>query len=169
MSDKEDEPVTVSTFYNVMGPAPPLPSDEAMRAMQPDELLPTLLPFQCCSVAWLLEREGVSVLPSGAIASRSSPASFSFWREIQVGNHTLYFNSLSGDLVDEQPDFPVIHGGMLAEEPGLGKTLETIALILLNPAPPIWNPTLATWDDIACLNVSVVKVFMLFFSIIIDH
>jgi len=164
MSDRVDDPITVSTFYNVMGPAPPLPSDEATRFMQPEVLLPTLLPFQCRSVAWLLEREGMSVLPSGSIDSQSSRAPFSFWKEIQVGNYTLYFNPLSGDLIDEQPDFPVIHGGMLAEEPGLGKTLETIALILLNPSPPSWNPSLMTWDDIASLDVRAVKVFMFFFD-----
>lgn len=158
LSDEVDEPITVATFYNVMGPAPPLPSDAAMRAMQPDVLLPILLPFQCRSVAWLLEKEGMAVLPSGAIVPKSSPAPFSFWKEIHVGNHTLYFNYLSGDIIDEQPDLPGIHGGMLAEEPGLGKTLETIALVLLNPAPPSWNPSLLCWDDIACLNVKAVKV-----------
>jgi E3 ubiquitin-protein ligase SHPRH len=169
MSDEVAEPITVATFYNVMRPAPALPSDEAMRSMQPDGLLPTLLPFQCSSVAWLLEREGMSILPNGSIVPQSSPGPFSFWKEIQVGNHTLHFNLLSGDIIDEQTDFPVIHGGMLAEEPGLGKTLETIALILLNPAPPSWNPSLLSWDDIACLNVKAVKVFMLSSFELINH
>ena len=158
LSDEVDEPITVATFYNVMGPASPLPSDAAMRAMQPDALLPILLPFQCRSVAWLLEKEGMSVLPSGAIVPKSSPPPFSFWKEIHVGNHTLYFNNLNGDIIDEPPDLPAIYGGILAEEPGLGKTLETIALVLLNPAPLSWNPSLLCWDDLACLNVKAVKV-----------
>jgi E3 ubiquitin-protein ligase SHPRH len=158
MSDEVDEPITVATFYNVMGPAPPLFSEEVVRSMQPDALLPTLLPFQCNSVAWLLQKEGMSILPNGSIVPQSSPAPFSFWKEIQVGNHTLYLHRLSGDLIDQQPELPAIHGGMLAEEPGLGKTLETIALILLNPAPPSWNPSLISWDDVACSNVRSVKV-----------
>ena len=152
--------ISISSFYSVMGPAPSLASKEVMESMQPDALLPTLLPFQCRSVAWLLEKEGKSILSDGLIVSQASPTSFSFWKEVQVGNHSLYFNYLSGELVDEKPHLPIVHGGMLAEEPGLGKTLETIALIQLNPAPSEWNPSFTSWDDIACLEVKAVKVIL---------
>ena len=152
--------ISISSFYSIMGPAPSLASREMMESMQPDALLPTLLPYQCRSVAWLLEKEGKSISPDGLIVSQASPAPFSFWKEVQVGNHLLCFNCLSGELVDEKPHLPIIQGGMLAEEPGLGKTLETIALIQLNPAPSEWNPSSTSWDDIACLEVKAVKVIL---------
>ncbi|KAJ3508855.1 hypothetical protein NLJ89_g5529 [Agrocybe chaxingu] len=151
------DPVTVSTFYTIMGPAPELPSKLAMDAMQPDLLRPTLLPFQRRSVAWLLQKEGMTVSEDGSIVPDTSNHNFSFWREIQEGNHTWFLNPLCGELVDDQPAMPDIYGGMLAEEPGLGKTLETISLILLNPAPADWNPSLTRWDPIACLDVKAVK------------
>ncbi|CAA7263986.1 unnamed protein product [Cyclocybe aegerita] len=151
------DPVTVSTFYTIMGPAPELPSKLAMDTMQPDLLRPTLLPFQRRSVAWLLQKEGMTVSEDGTVIADTSNHNFSFWREIQEGNHMWFLNLLSGELVDEQPAMPDIYGGMLAEEPGLGKTVETISLILLNPALPDWNPSLTRWDPIACLDVKAVK------------
>ena len=46
---------------------------------------------------------------------------------------------------------------ILAEEPGLGKTLECIALILLNPGVGR-NPSTYTWDAEAKIHVKNVKV-----------
>lgn len=158
VSNDVKEPITVSSFYSAMRPAPSLPSKEALASVQPDGLLPSLLPFQCRSVAWLLGKEGMSVSLDGTIGTQDSPSLFSFWKEIPMGNQTLYFNRLSGHLIGERPTLPITHGGMLAEEPGLGKTLETIALIMLNPAPPDWNPSFECWDDIASLNVKAIKV-----------
>ena len=96
--------------------------------------------------------------PEGTLVPQPSPEAFSFWQQIEEGNHTWYMNRLSAELSDEAPELPNVHGGMLAEEPGLGKTVETIALILMNPAPPDWNPTLSRWDDVSCLDVKAVKV-----------
>ena len=158
VADFANDPVTVSTFYSIMRPASPLPSTAAADAMQPDLLQPTLLPFQVRSVAWLLEKEGMSVTTDGSVSPRTSPSSFSFWQEIKNDEHTLYFNRLSGEIRDHEPEQAVVYGGMLAEEPGLGKTVETIALILLNPAPPDWNPNLTRWDSEARLDVKAVKV-----------
>ncbi|QRW14958.1 RNA recognition motif protein [Ceratobasidium sp. AG-Ba] len=49
--------LTPTEFYAALKPAPPLSSELATK-MQPDGLVPTLLPFQRRSVAWLLQREG---------------------------------------------------------------------------------------------------------------
>ncbi|KDR77994.1 hypothetical protein GALMADRAFT_244962 [Galerina marginata CBS 339.88] len=152
-----NNPISVSSFYSIMGPAQQLPSAAAANAMQPVALLPTLLPFQCRSVGWLLEREGMSVTSDGRIVPQTTPSEFSFWEQTQEGNRTLYFNRLSGELSEVEPDTPAIFGGMLAEEPGLGKTVETIALMLLNPAPPEWNPSLSRWDPNASLDAKAVK------------
>ncbi|KAF9566044.1 hypothetical protein CPC08DRAFT_682833 [Agrocybe pediades] len=154
VSDVVNEPVTVSTFYSIMEPAAPLPSAAAVKAMQPEFLQPTLLPFQTRSVAWLLEREGKAVTETGEIVPRKAPE-FSFWQEFQADGRTLYFNRLSGEVIDSKPESPVIYGGMLAEEPGLGKTVETIALILLNPATQ--DRRVTKWDEVVRLKVKPVK------------
>lgn len=158
-SNAHENAVTVSTFYSMMEPAPEIPSQQAIDAMQPAVLSPTLLPFQRRSVAWLLNREGMQVTHDGLIVPQTSSLQFSFWREVKEGERTLYFNRLSGQLAEYAPESPLIYGGMLAEEPGLGKTVETIALILLNPAPSHWNPTLTRWDPIGCLDIKAVKVW----------
>ena len=154
-----NEEVTVSTLYSILGSPPPLPSARADKALQPESLVPTLLPFQRRSVAWMLEKEGMVVNEEGLIVPQKLPDNFSFWKEIKEGVHTWYLNRLSGELSADPPNIiPVPLGGILAEEPGLGKTVETIALILLNPAPPEYNPTLTRWDPQASLEVKAVKV-----------
>ena len=171
ISTDVNDPITVSTFYSIMGSAPPLPSQQAVDALQPEDLLPTLLPFQRRSVAWLLEKEGMSITAEGTIVPRENSSSFSFWEEVMEGNRRWFLNRLSGELSEDEPELPTILGGMLAEEPGLGKTVETIALILLNPAPPEWNPSLSRWDPISKLDVKAVKVYffvVFFFKILAD-
>jgi E3 ubiquitin-protein ligase SHPRH len=154
-----NEEVTVSKLYSSLGSAPPLPSERANKAMQPASLVPTLLPFQRRSVAWMLEKEGMVVNEEGLIVPQKSSDNFSFWKKITQGDHTWYLHRLSGELSAYPPDtIPAPFGGILAEEPGLGKTVETIALILLNPAPPEYNPTMSRWDPQASLEVKAVKV-----------
>ncbi len=164
VSDHVNHPVTVSAFYNILGSAPAIPSKTAENALQCEGLLPSLLPFQRRSVAWLLEREGMVLTPEGTLVPQPSPEAFSFWQQIEEGNHTWYMNRLSAELSEEAPELPNVHGGMLAEEPGLGKTVETIALILMNPALPDWNPTLSRWDDVSCLDVKAVKVCFVYYA-----
>ena len=154
-----NDAVTISKLYPILGSAPPLPSERAIKALQPKSLIPTLLPFQRRSVAWMLEKEGMVVNEEGLIVPLKLSGNFSFWKEIKQGNYTWYLHRLSGELSANPPDTtPVSFGGILAEEPGLGKTVETIALILLNPAPPDYNPTLTRWDPQASLEVKAVKV-----------
>lgn len=148
----------MSYFYSILGPAPSLESKVAEDAMQPVFLNPTLLPFQRRSVGWLLNREGKAVTQSGAIVPKTSSNEFSFWDTIEEGNHTWYYNRVSGVLSTTPPSVSASLGGILAEEPGLGKTLETIAMILLNPASEDRNPTLTRWDPEARLQVKAIKV-----------
>ena len=147
-------------FYSVLRAAPPSPSIAAFNALQPPALAPTLLPFQRRSVAWLLGREGKLMTHSGDIVLNAEDSSFSFWDRIEVGNRTWYLNRLSGVLSPSPPSPPPapVLGGILAEEPGLGKTLETIALIMLNPAPLERNLSVKRWDPEARLEVSAIKV-----------
>ena len=158
-SDSESETViNIPFFYSCLKPAPLLPSKRAENAMQPRGLIPQLLPFQRRSVSWLLQREGRAVTATGKIVPSTEFKDHSFWDEIQEGNHTWYYNRLSDEVVPNVVTKTPVLGAILAEEPGLGKTLETIALMLLNPAPPDRNPTVKRWDPEARLDVHAIKV-----------
>ncbi|KAG6852711.1 hypothetical protein C0991_009638 [Blastosporella zonata] len=143
-------------FYSILQPAPQL-EPQMQEVMQPEELLPTLLPFQRRSVAWLLGREGKMITTNGKVVPKPHSTPFSFWECVEEGNATWYLNRLSGALSPSPPEVYPALGGILAEEPGLGKTLESIALILLNPAPIERNPSVTRWDPEAQLAVRAIK------------
>ncbi|KAF5343905.1 hypothetical protein D9758_012130 [Tetrapyrgos nigripes] len=152
--------INVPFYYSVMRPAPALPSKELEEAMQPKTLVPTLLPFQRRTVAWMLSREGVKVAENGKLAQREESTDFSFWEKVQEGNYTWYLHRLSGVLSDSIPSSEqdsLTFGGILAEEPGLGKTVETIALITLNPPSETRNPAVKSWDPETELEVKEVR------------
>ncbi|KAJ6591817.1 SNF2 family N-terminal domain-containing protein [Mycena vulgaris] len=152
-----DSITNIPFFYSILGPAPHL-QPLADRAMQPTALLPTLLPFQRRSVAWLLDREGKMVTPNGEIVDKPAGfGGFSFWERIDDGNQVFYVNRLTGALAPTPPGDPPALGAILAEEPGLGKTLEIISLLLLNPAPPDRHPGITRWDPEASVEVKAVK------------
>jgi E3 ubiquitin-protein ligase SHPRH len=147
-------------FYSILGPAPRLKSTIAEDSLQPKALRPTLLPFQRRSVAWLLERETKAVTLSGDVVSNSEHLNSlpMFWDRIDRGDKSpWYIHRLTGTLSLELPSQDIALGGILAEEPGLGKTLECISLILLNPAPTR-NPTVQQWDAETRINVKEIKV-----------
>ncbi|KAI0706718.1 SNF2 family N-terminal domain-containing protein [Cerioporus squamosus] len=155
-------------LFSILRPAPALPSPAAYDALQPEELQPTLLPFQRRTVAWMMEREGKIVTPNGDIipvsdmdlASRPLPL---FWDAFAVSTEeTWYVNRLRGVITPSRPtghddewdeDAP---GGIVAEEPGLGKTLECISTIMMNPAPDR-SPVNKRWDPEAQIDVKEIK------------
>ncbi|KAJ6504820.1 SNF2 family N-terminal domain-containing protein [Mycena vitilis] len=144
-------------FYSILGPAPYLQSSAVDRAMQPEALLATLLPFQRRSVAWLLDREGKMITANGQIVEKPAAQSFSFWERIEEGSKVLFVNRLTGNMSLAPPDEPAPLGAILAEEPGLGKTLEIISLLLLNPASPDRHPGVKRWDPESELEVKAVR------------
>jgi E3 ubiquitin-protein ligase SHPRH len=156
--DTYDGAINIPFFYSILRSAQPTLSPSALEAIQPVELLPTLLPFQRRSVAWLLHREGKTITVDGELVPNVASEDFTLWDKVEQGNHTWYLHRLSGLLSPTLPQMPPVLGGILAEEPGLGKTLETIALILLNPAPLDRNPTVKRWDPEAKLEVRAIKV-----------
>jgi E3 ubiquitin-protein ligase SHPRH len=149
--------IDIPYFYSILTPALSIQSRKARDAMQPEALIPDLLPFQRRSLAWLLGREGKEVTSQGEIISKADRAEYSFWDQVEEGNHTFYYNRLSQILHLEKPEIEGAYGGILAEEPGLGKTVEMISLILLNPAPDR-TPSMERWDPKSELNVKAVKV-----------
>ena len=157
--------IDIPFFYSVLKPAPPMGSISAQNSMQPAGLRQTLLPFQRRTVGWLIEREG-KVVRRGKIVNNSSndvdkqklPM---FWEKLDCeGGQTLYIHRLTGDLLSSPPlvEESIALGGILAEEPGLGKTLECISLIMLNPAGSKRNPSVQRWDEEARLDVKEIKV-----------
>ncbi|KAJ7180438.1 SNF2 family N-terminal domain-containing protein [Mycena filopes] len=155
----DPEAVTnIPFFYSILGPAPHLQHPAADLGMQPESLLPTLLPFQRRSVAWLLGREGKMITPNGEIVDKpANETAFTFWERIEEGNEFFFMNRLTGNLLPTAPIEDVALGAILAEEPGLGKTLEVISLLLLNPASPDRTPQLTRWDPEAKVQVKAVK------------
>ncbi|CDM34981.1 hypothetical protein DTO013E5_3120 [Penicillium roqueforti] len=99
-----------------------------------------LFPFQRRAVRWLLQREGREVGPNGEIIpvrerpKSDLPVSFNSTRDAdgQVYYFSHLFMVLTTDLSEWRDAADNLKGGILAEEMGLGKTVEVIALISLN-------------------------------------
>ncbi|KAF9238471.1 SNF2 family N-terminal domain-containing protein [Melanogaster broomeanus] len=160
---------TIPFFLGIMRPAPPLPEDVTYESLQPDGLVSTLLPFQRRTVAWMLEREGKRITSEGIVVPLDNstvpdpdPASTwseilpVFWERIKMGGQDLFFNRLTTAVSPTLPKPHTALGGILAEEPGLGKTMECLSLLLLNPAPER-SPMNKRWDPEAQLYVKEIK------------
>ncbi|PIL26140.1 hypothetical protein GSI_11895 [Ganoderma sinense ZZ0214-1] len=155
-------------LFSILGPAPAVPSPAALDALQPEALLPTLLPFQRRSVGWMIGREGKTITASGDLVSSAEinvdeqPLPLFWHRHLVSTDETWYVNRLRGIIspirpTEEDDDLAEdASGGIVAEEPGLGKTLECISTIMLNPAPDR-SPVNTRWDPEAKLDVKEIK------------
>lgn len=151
----------VPSLYSAIRPATAVAAPLSEESFQPPMLVPALLPFQRRSVAWLLSREGKSLDVNGnavSLETASSSVLPLFWRTMDgIEAEKWYFNDLTGMISASLPKDSSAAGGILAEEPGLGKTLESIAMILLNPAIGR-NPTHKSWNTETRIFVKEVKV-----------
>ncbi|XP_072354546.1 E3 ubiquitin-protein ligase SHPRH isoform X2 [Scyliorhinus torazame] len=125
-ADKERERENVEELYDFVRHTH---QQEALRIenVQHPLLVPTLRPYQCQAVSWMLQREEYS---AGCSSSKNSL--HLLWKEITTKDEKkLYYNLYTGCIIRERPlqsaDWP---GGVLADEMGLGKTVEMLALIL---------------------------------------
>jgi E3 ubiquitin-protein ligase SHPRH len=99
-----------------------------------------LFPFQRRAVRWLLQREGAELQPDGQVVPDKNkideglPASF---QKFTDADGRVYFASqlfmvATTDLSKWYDANKYLRGGILAEEMGLGKTVEMISLICLH-------------------------------------
>nr|POE63444.1 putative atp-dependent helicase [Quercus suber] len=108
-----------------------------------DEALESVLyPFQKRAVAWMMRREGV-VYHRGQISYMSiqerHAEQLNFFTEYSdIYGQPCFVNHLQGIVNRRCPDqIEPLSGGILAEEMGLGKTVELMALMLLHSRPDL--------------------------------
>ncbi|WVQ76787.1 hypothetical protein IAR50_006461 [Cryptococcus sp. DSM 104548] len=178
----EDRAAGLRDFYACLRPAPELPYSLDAHTLQPKEMVSKLLPFQIRTVRRLMEREGFGSVGDDT-AIRHDPKGF--WQEYQWGDEGRRFayRRATGDVIPisggrgkgkerehtgdnvvlSSPelsclvDLSSVSGTMLCEEMGLGKTVETIALLTLHRHPlsrshldiiPITGPPKSSEDHI---------------------
>ncbi|KAG0212392.1 hypothetical protein BGX28_006361 [Mortierella sp. GBA30] len=113
---------------------------EPPKGIQPALLRPQLLPFQRRSVAWCLQRECGVVNDFGTVEYKEPAMTeklpLSWETATTPSGQLLFINRLYGAICPANPELVAEQqeprGGILAEEMGLGKTVEMLALILLN-------------------------------------
>lgn len=113
-----------------------------------------LYPFQKRALQWLLHREGVDLqgkeLKVGVLDHTGSELPLGFSRTTDANGRPCYLSPWLGIAITDQrllqQTEQYLHGGILAEEMGLGKTIEVIALICRHtrskPTEPQPNTTL---------------------------
>ncbi|KAF7938728.1 uncharacterized protein EAE98_001066 [Botrytis deweyae] len=136
------EPLSAQDFYQ--SAHSPDPVDETAASIETPGLESTLYPFQKRAVQWMLRREGSEwSRAAGCIETTQSEAIGrippSFFAATDVQGRSCYVSHLFAIVTfDLAPFFWMdqdIKGGILAEEMGLGKTVEMIALMTLHTRP----------------------------------
>ncbi len=84
--------------------------------------------YQRRAVTWMFERE------QSIQQNLTFPHPLFFPVELEYGK-SVYINYSTGQTAQHWPCLRYPVGGILAEEMGLGKTLETLSLMLTNPKP----------------------------------
>lgn len=150
-----------SAVYSILSPASVnAPAD----LFQPIDLSPTLLPFQRRSTAFLLAREGRQVVDNALVDVAHSeftshgPSELGIWW-FRITD-SLYCHCLTGAFAtsaEATRRLQHINGALLAEEMGLGKTVEILALVLLHSAPKYFTSAEPYTDTVNEVLVQPVK------------
>lgn len=134
------QPWTPDDFYGSVH----VPSKEICTTRILNSMLESdLYPFQKRAVLWMLRREGVTIkdgrLQNIPRSERIKEISNFYQKAQDVYGGTCYVNHFEGiisRLVPVEYD-DVLSGGLLAEEMGLGKTVELLALLTVHPRSEI--------------------------------
>lgn len=135
-------------------------NDPVAASLRVDELESNLYPFQKRAVQWLLRKEGFEwsnthdrVIESSTTQDSTLPVSFI--EATDALGRKCYVSHLFGLVTLDPTPFRALEqglrGGILAEEMGLGKTVEMISLIALNKRPKQLES--AVFDTFTGLNV----------------
>ncbi|RCI07450.1 hypothetical protein L249_4524 [Ophiocordyceps polyrhachis-furcata BCC 54312] len=121
------------------------PEDDAVsQHIQVSGLESPLFPYQKRSLKWLLTREGVQWSCQGSrlepVPEDAAKPSIDIFRAVQDTSGRDVFVSDVFRVVSRDPSLfakadSMVKGGILAEEMGLGKTLEILGLILVHRRP----------------------------------
>ncbi|KAH8598130.1 E3 ubiquitin-protein ligase [Bisporella sp. PMI_857] len=110
----------------------PSRSDDEWKSLETDQLEANLYPFQKRAVKWLLKREAANSLQN----PETSELPISFIKAKDARGRTCFISHLFGlvtlDIGPFREAEQLLKGGILAEEMGLGKTLEIICLMTLH-------------------------------------
>ncbi|XP_065683875.1 E3 ubiquitin-protein ligase SHPRH isoform X2 [Hydra vulgaris] len=103
-----------------------------LKNVQHQHLNPTLRKYQVEAVSWMISKENEDFYETG-----NQNDLHPLWQEIICLDDTkIYFNPYNGRLTLQRFTQDLLpKGGILAEEMGLGKTVEVLACILNNPCP----------------------------------
>jgi len=134
--------------------SPPL-DGKVEPKIQDDQLGCRLYPFQMRAVQWLLDREGVT-FQNGQLVQKSDPditLPLSFSIATDAKGQQCYVSSTLGVITRNTDSVSNVHvrGGILAEEMGLGKTVELIALMCLHKRS---EPSSVVFDDHTQIEVT---------------
>ncbi|KAK8857190.1 E3 ubiquitin-protein ligase [Apiospora arundinis] len=145
LGDFNAGPLSAQAFYDAAC-IPDKDFTDLLSASVPG-LTAKLYPFQRRALQWLLRREGVGwngteLEPSRDPTTSDLPLSFN---EMSDSHGQSYFSStlhqvVTRDVAPFRELETALRGGILSEEMGLGKTVETISLILMHRRPvyPSW-------------------------------
>lgn len=130
--------VTARDFY--MSAHVPSRAGTVPDAVQHPVLTCELLPYQRRAVRWMLQREGMDLQDDNNLLvpydkQKSEKLPSTFFRETDMEGRVCYVSHVLGtvstDLSSIRREARDPRGGILAEEMGLGKTVELIALTML--------------------------------------
>ena len=134
---EDRSPWTLADFYDSVH----VPSSDSAISPCIENSLPStdLYPYQQRSVNWMMRREGVTITSTGEIqkiptqTAGTAPISFSATTDNQ--GRKCHVSHVRGMLISDTSqvwDSTALPGGILAEEMGLGKSVELISLMCLN-------------------------------------
>ena len=130
----------LDTLYETIRPTPLWTKTRAT----PDGLVTPLMPYQQQALAWLLSREEGNTDEiwrtarqddddANDMRNRDENIDSVFEHVYIAGRHCWYHRVYGSLRTVPPPPTPPVYGGILAEQMGLGKTMECIALVLANP------------------------------------